>query len=436
MNKFFDFKEGLSSLVKLSEKGDINWEDFSLKILNFLKFSKSKENSLNINTLEKIRFFLSFMNINSYFDFENIPKIFENIKYQPKYSSWMKNNSYSKNYKRHLKNDSNFFKNHINLSVFPNYPVWNLSMRYLDLETICNHKEKKLEQYFPLQIFENKEDKIIGIIALAPKSSDLGEDINSFSFIYNFNIFTNINKHNKSIYPKNLSIFESYVTFIDEINNNCQNPYFSKNNYKVKIDFKLKNKNTNYEHDILNKKTVRDYNLLYYRNMSNFIKHFLSDTNFNNNGIRNLFKTNFSILDFNKNKNFLLIIKKKKKNISFNNLLLFFQNWAFHTVVYELKDRYMIFGYLFSNFFENFSEEQIFIAEIFEQMNIDYTFLLSNIDYKVSNLSVYNLPSSDQFNEEYFSWDLNLAKFPLSIADKEEFIISQINKEKSFFLKI
>ena len=74
--------------------------------------------------------------------------------------------------------------------------------------------------------------------------------------------------------------------------------------------------------------------------------------------------------------------------------------------------------------------KKFFLKEFFDELNVNYSFQMTNKDFFHSNLSLYNLPSSKMYLEDDHIWNLNELTFPITINEKEEFFSNQINLEK------
>ncbi len=433
-SKFYNLKEGLEILILGIEKGNSPWSEFIFRLFQTFYYSDESLQSIKRETIEKIRFFLSFINNNSLFDYENVPEEFNRIYYQSRYTKWRKNSSFSKLYYKKIRNDRNFFQKHVNIYPIPNFPAWNLRMTYFDLEDIDNLSHSNLEKYYPIQIYESSKGKILSIIALESIGNENGQLINDFSIINNFNIFPLPLSKKKSIYPKNNSIFNSYVKFIDERDNRIINPYYNEITYNQNINFKSFGNIPDRIKVLLTRKTINEFNLLYDRKLSNFILKFIPDINKERISYRYLFNTSFFFPDFNFKDSFLLIIDKKKRNSKFNNIITFFKNWNYKTIIFELKDKFILNGFLLPKF--DYTREKMYMEELFQQVDVRFKFFITGADIKQSNLSIYNLPSSNQYQEELSSWDLSKIKFPLNNSEKEQLISNQVKKEKSFIFHI
>lgn len=430
-NNFFFLKYEFDSLLYLLEQTDPTWVNLSQNLFQILKFKKKNPDYIKLKLIEKLRFFMNMVNVNLNFDLEQIPEEFNTLVYKPKYVNWRKNSTFTKLYNKHLRYDKKFFNNHLNINAIPNYPQWNLNIVFYDLNTIEQFSNQKILKYFPIQVFEDYSGKIIGIIALQPSEEYSKNKIADFSINNNFNIFSLPSFHKKSIHPINKSIYDSYVKFLEEIDNNDTDICFFKNSFSFNMYFKSKSETPPYILNEITDKMINEYNLLYQTNYSNFISNFLSNTYSVQNPYRYLFKPRFVFLDFNPRENFLLIIKRRKKNTKFNILINFLKNWTYQTLSYELKDKILLFGYLLPNF--NYTQELVYLNELFKLVNVEYEFYVSGINFKPSNLSLYNLPLSNQFQNERKKWNLIGVKFPINIKEKEQLMISLVNAEKNIF---
>ncbi len=427
-SKFYELKENFELLLGLSERGDIIWNEFSHKLFQSLNNDQKAKISIKYASLERIRFFMSFMALNEYFNFENINEGFKEVIYKPKYERWGRNANFHKIYKKYITNDKDFLSKHVNIVAIPNYPIWNLNMTYFDEITLQNLNEAHFFNYFPIQVFEDLQGSTIGIIALESDKRKKGKKIKRFSISYNFNIFPQKRHSEKSIKLENSSIFESYIKFLDEKDNESENPSFFKNNYNSVFDFIKKIRNPEYIENYLNQRMINEFNLLYNRELSNFITKFISDTDVEKSTYRYMFKSGFIFPEFNLRNVFVIQIEKKRRKIKFENLISFLKNWTFQTILYELDSYLILYGYLLPNF--DYIKETTYLSELFEDLGINFKFLVTNKDIKVSNLSLYTLPVSINFQEDTKNWLLKNTVFPISIKKKEEMLISVINEEK------
>ena len=388
---------------------------------------------INLITLEKLRFFSNFLNINPFFDFNSLPNEFNFIKYRPKYMNWRKNSSYKNIYQKYILSDKKIFSNTIHLQAIPFYPAWNLDMIFIDSETL-NKSSLGSFNYYPIQVFEDYNGSIIGIIALISSKDSFAKKIENFTITNNLNCFKFKEKKKKDqILVETNSIFDSFVEFLDEKERKPLDPNFFGYDYNLNIDFTKKYDIQANLLQLINRNLINQYNLLYYRDLSNFIKNFLLDTKISSPSYRYLFRSKLAFPDLYMNDNYLFIINKKRRNVNFENLISFLKNWTYQTIVFELKNEYIIFGNFQGSF--NYASEIVYINELFEQLNINYKFMISERDFKTSNLSIFTLPSSNQFKENSKEWELDCIKFPINICDKKEIFSSQLKLEKKLLQK-
>lgn len=335
-------------------------------------------------------------------------------------------------YNKYLKNDSGFFRNHIEINVIPHYPSWNLNI------ILCTEQNINLFPYetevpmYPLQVFENLDGTFNSMLFLMPqneinkKESDFKDyKVQTFSIINNFSIFGQKNKTEKSIKIELPSTFESYTEFIDNYNKNKEEILSEYKTFEFSQNFKKKFTVDTNTDSIKNKKTIQLFNRRY-KERVNFEGSYSSITRNQPNPYRMLFKNRYVFPDFNARENFILTIIKKK-NVLFEKTVEFFKLWTYQTMIYDLKNKLVIYGYLPTGF--NYNSEISFIKEVLSRLDTEYTFLVNNRDFKQSTLSLYFLPSSNQFIEDSFEWQLHSYKLPQSITEKEQIITSQINTD-------
>jgi len=419
-------KENYDSLLYAYERGDPSWDEFCYRLIQILLYEQNESLNIKFATLEKIRFFLSFSKINPFFDYNRLSNEFKTIKYKPRYETWRKDSSYETLFNKFLKKDKLFFQKHVVLASIPNYPAWNLQLSYFDGKDTFDFSKSKKLNYFPIQVIEGLDGKLIGIIALNSNQNKLGQEIESFSFYYNFNKFPTKKNKEKSIKLKQDSIFDSYIKFLDQ-NLNDEKENFNIN-YELNYDFNIQQKTEIYLNEFLKKKTINEFNLLYEKSLSKFQEKFISDTNKEHPTYRYLFKSMFTFPDFNLRDNFILILKKKRRNVEFTNFAVFLKYWSYLTMVYELKDKIIYNGFFLPSF--NFSREIDYLSEITERLNTEFSLLISNKNIKSSIPSLFTLPSSDQYNENEKMWNLKEISFPINFPKKEEIIRYQIKEEK------
>lgn len=427
-NKFFELKKGFDNYVFLTEFGDNSWERFKFILFKIFIFQDDKKKSININTLEKIRFFMTFIHRYPEFDFENLPDDSLLRLYEPISPYWEIQKSYAFNYKNYIKNDNYFFPHHLNINLIPNYKIWNLSLAFLDTNDIVNYNKEVKIPYFPIQIFENKDKSVNSMIVVLANSNSntIFQDsiVEKFSILNNFNFFNNSDILSKAVELRQNLIFESFVNYLDHLKTNR---IFNSTigTFEFTIDFRRKERPPANVVKVLNNETIKKYNFALMKVKSNIYQ--LYNAKINDNPYKVLFKNRFTFPDFNMLSNFLLIMNKKK-NSQFNKVIAFLKIWSYQNIVYETKGKIIFYGYLLPNF--DYSNEIIHINEIFEDANIEYKFFLPEYDIYQSNLSIYSLPYSKQFLKENLSWNLNEIKFPININEKNELMLSQLEKER------
>lgn len=427
--KFTELKEGFDNYIHLSEFGIISWDTLIDIFFKLFSFQDEKKAFININTLEKLRFFITFMNKYPEFNFEGFPTDSLLKLYEPYYSQWETPRSYAFNYKNYIKNDKYFFSRHLFINLMPDYKIWNLSLAFLDDINLLESNNDLEFTYFPLQIFVNKDRTVNSMLVLLPatyRSSELNNSlIQKFSILNNFNLIKNNNNQTSSLKLKQNLIFDSYVAYLDDLKTKGVNTV-NEGIYEYTIDFKKLIPTSNFVQKALNKDTIKNFNLIRFKEKSNLYQSY--DSNEIENPYRVMFKKRFSFPDFNTSNNFLLFIKKKR-NSQFTKIISFLKIWSYQNIFYETKDKIIFYGFLLPNF--DYLKEIIYINEIFEDANINFKFLVNGYDFNQSTLSIYNLPNSAQFMENELNWNFYKIKFPMSIEEKNSFLLSQLEKEKN-----
>ncbi len=252
--------------------------------------------------------------------------------------------------------------------------------------------------------------------------------INRFLIINNFNVFQKKDKKKKGIKLELEPTFESYTEFIDKYLKNKETTILNNKTYSFSLNFSKAQTLDPSINLIKNKDTIKLFNLKY-KVRNNFDSLYSSSNSNHFNSYRILFKNRYSFPDFNSLENFILLINRKK-NTLFEKTIEFFKTWTYQTIIYELKDKLLLYGYLPPGF--NYTDELLFIFEILDGLNTKYEFLINNKSFKQSSLSLYSLPASDQFLEDNFDWNFNKYNLLMNINQKEEIITTQINQETKF----
>lgn len=430
---FKETKEDLDILLILMKNNNFSLDYFISRFTQLFDHIDQKIKTINVNTFEKIRFFMNFVNkFPNYITETEIPNETKNKIYSSLYSSWGRTKSYFGVYNKYIKNAPGFFRNHIEINAIPNYPRWNLNI------LLCTEKNNDLFPYetevplYPLQVFENMDGTFNSMLFLMPqndtnKKESVFKDykVQKFSIINNFSIFAKKNKSEKSIKLELASMFESYTEFIDNYNKNKEQTLSDYKTYEFYLDFKRKYTIDISTNSIKNKETIQLFNRRY-KEKINFGKVYSSITSDRPNPYRVLFKNRYVFPDFKARENYILTINKKK-NVLFEKTIEFFKLWTYQTIVYELKNKIVIYGFLPTGF--NYNSELPFIHEVLDRLETEYTFLVNNRDFKQSTLSLYFLPSSNQFVENTYDWKFNTYNLPLSITQKENIITSQIKAD-------
>lgn len=429
--KFYELKDRLKTLIINLEIGDEVWSQFQFELINSFYYSEVPNKPIKLKNLERLRFFITLMYKYPTFNFKYVPLDLKNHKYISKYVRWRKNSSFFTLYNKYIKNQAYFFKRHLNVSIIPNFNHWNLNMCFFDQDQINKLETINCLKYIPIQVFEDNFGKVIGIIALMDNKMII-ENLNDvkvkhFTITTNFNIFKTRSKEKISIYPSQPSIFESYVNYLDELTNKTENYSFCKNNSEINLKFDHQKKNALENNEMLNCDLINKFNLKYMRNLSNFEHLYFENLNSSTLSYSNCFSTRLTFPDFNNKERFLMKIKKKKTS-KFNLFVQFLKNWSYQSIMYELKNEIIIYGYLLPNF--EYYREIIYINELSENLDLNLSFLIYDKDFKHSNLSIYSLPSSDKFDEEQKHWNFPNIEFPISIDKKEELFIEQIKIER------
>lgn len=429
-NKYRDIKTRFDDLLYLMKLGNWNWDYFLLNLHRIFYFSHNKLRPLNVNTLEKIRLFMKFVNRFPDFDFQNYPNNSNVIYYTTKYAKWGKKKSYSFYYEKYIEKDHYLFPHHIAINPIPNYKLWNLNLIFLE-NNFSNIGFFEDFNYFPIQIFENLDKSLNSIIGLVPnlnntkiKSEFLVEKIH---FVNNFDLFQVPKIRKPSLLLNQPSFFDSYIKYFSELNEIEEKNNLTHLTYEYDMNFK-KDNNINEEIcNYQNRRTIAKFNLQYLIELSNFQELYTSNEVNTVNPYRILFQNRYSFPDFDTSDNFLMIIKKKR-NSKFKNFLNFLKNWCYQSIIYELKDEIIIYGYLLANF--NYSKESIHIGEIFKKLNLEFKFFHNNTNIRRSNLTLYSLPQSSYYSENNLEWNFIEIGNPITIKEKNDIIIRNIDQER------
>ncbi len=93
---YFEFKDNFDVLLILMRNINFNWEDFSFSFTRLISYSNNIISTLNPNTLEKIRFFMSLVNyFPSYITETELPLDTKTKIYYPLHSSWGRSKIFS-----------------------------------------------------------------------------------------------------------------------------------------------------------------------------------------------------------------------------------------------------------------------------------------------------------------------------------------------------
>ncbi len=425
--------ENFDILLILMKNRNLDWEELSYRLTQLFSYSEIKRNVMKVDKLEKIRFFMKF--INEYPNFiigKSLPMELKYTKYKPIYAKWGRSKTYFSVYKRYISADSNFFKYNIRINQIPNYLSWNLNLFFCDKESIEQFPDYTVVPMYPLQVTEDLHQKFNSILFLmSGKEVNKRKNLKSrfmvekFSITNNFNVFTGKKIGKKSLDITLRPIFDSYVEFIDNYKNDTKNFIFSNRTYEFTINFKKNYISNDSVNSVRTRNTIKKFNLKY-KEKNNFDDLYESFKNLDPNPYRILFKNRFSFPDFNSLENFILIISKKK-NILFDRTIEFFKSFTYQTIFYELKEKTVIYGYLPSNF--SYNKEMEYIIEILDTLNTDYTFQINNKGFKQSSLSIYSLPASSQFSENDYSWEFTKHSLLQTIEQKENIYASQMQNE-------
>lgn len=79
----------------------------------------------------------------------------------------------------------------------------------------------------------------------------------------------------------------------------------------------------------------------------------------------------------------------------------------------------------------DYTREKILIKELFDNLNIEFEFFVNSYDIVQSNLTLYQLPFSESYQEEFKTWKLPKLDFPLKIKEKNLLMNQIINNEKN-----
>lgn len=425
---YLEYKKRYDNLLVLMKLGNWFWDYFANNLSNIFFSSNQRLRPLNINTLEKIRFYMTLVNENPFHDFDLISEDNKSKIYKIKYAHWKKNKSYTFYYKKYIEKDNFLFPHHIAINPIPNYKLWNLNLFFLEFKE-NNYPFDNIE-IFPIQIFENLDgsaNSLIGLISKTNKKRIMKNYlIENVSFINNFNIFEKSDRRKSTLILSQPSFYDSYIKYYSELAGDLNFQNFSEKTYVFSMNFKEQKIYENTEKYQTNK-TITQFNLHYFTDLSNFNILYTQKSNSNNNPYRSLFKNRYFFPDFDYRANYLFIIKKKKSK-AFITFMDFLKKWCYQIIFYELKEKIVIYGYLLPNF--DYTKELIYIDEIFNKLEIDYKFLKTNTDIKASNLTIYSLPWSHLFSKENFDWKFDKIMYPYNIIQKEKIIKSQLEKEK------
>lgn len=428
-----EFKDNYDILLVLMKNNKFNWNYFIVRLTQLLSYSNEKTKTININTMEKIRFFMNFVNFFPDFITETpLPNQSRNLTYKSLYSKWGRSKTYYSVYNRFISNDLNFIKNHISINPIPNFPFWNLKMLMCDGETLNNFPYQKEVPLFPIHVIENMDGSLNSMLFLMPEAIIRERPIaykefliDRFSIINNFNVFPYKIFKKKSLALELPPIFESYTEFIDKYNENKKRTLLEYKTFQFSMNFSKKENLDSQTKPIMNTETIKLFNKRY-KEKNNFDTLYSSFTPNKSNSYRILFKNRYSFPDFNYLENFLLKINKKK-NVLFEKTIEFFKIWTYQTIVYELKDQVVIYGFIPTGF--KYTTELPIIYELLDNLETKYSFLINNKTFKQSTLSLYFLPGSNQFLDEKLDWKLQKYNLLLSIKQKEEIVSAQVNEE-------
>ena len=426
--KFFEIKKRIENQIYLIEISGTSWQFFVNDLCNNFLFVEEEIFKLKINDLERIIFYLIFnkqfpnLDINS-----NVPANSKKLYYTPLFAKWRKNNSFYFNYFKYIKNDPAFIKDHVRKNIIPDYNQWNLSLLFLD----NTQKEFDNMNFFPIQTFEDLSGAVLFSIILVSNNDIIKNFKNSIvqnlSITNNF-FYMNSYKESKTyFYPTSKSFFDSYIYFLDIINNRDRKILNFVPKYNLEIKFDLKSCKDSKNKDDINQELIHKFNLIFEKYSSYFEDFLFQNSPINPNPYDKLFKLRLTFPEFRLRRNFILKIQKKK-NSHFARIIQFLKNWFFQITLYELKDYYYFYGYFLPNF--DFNEEKIYIFKLFNELNINFNIYFEKEDYFKSNASFYWLPSSNQFNNETKAWELNTLPLNMNIKNKEDYLMSQINQER------
>lgn len=424
-------KDDYDVLFLIMKRNILTWEEFVFRLTHIFPSNSDNIKKLRSSTLEKIRFFMTFINeFPDYITGTKIPLEAKNLKYKSIYSRWGRHKTYYNIYERYIHHDANFFKNHLRIFPIPNYNIWNLNIVVFESGDVNNPDLSRIPSY-PIQVFENADGSFNSSLMLMDKNviyenkKGLKEFVvEKFSIINNFNNFKQEKQSNASIKLRTDSFFEIYVNYIDDLHIMKEGLINKYKNYENTFNFSRIDENQNIANSIKNKDTIKMFNLLYHN--SDFKRLYSSSISRGINPYRILFKNRYSFPDFNLRDNFLLIISKKKNSL-FQKTISFFKYWSYQCLTYEMKNKILFYGFLPIDF--DLNKEMIYINEVLESLNTDYKFFICNKDVKQSTLSLYSLPDSKQFIDNESYWDLNKYDLRLSILQKENIITTQINEE-------
>lgn len=427
-----EIEENFVILLLLMKNRNLSWEDFEFRLTQLFSNSDNKVRSIKSETIEKIRFFMSFIKLFPEYVTENVPpNESKKIIYRPKYYNWKGENSYYKIFNNYLISDFKFFKHNIRINPIPNYPIWNLQLAFCDQKNLENIPDYAKTAMYPLQVIENLDNTFSSILFLMDKkianaNVNLRKYINveKFSILNNFNVFNKpkLGKKTKLELP---SAFESFVEFINDYNTNKEECLSKRKTYEFIIDFTKKTELDENINSILTTQTIKKFNL-YYREKNDFNKLYSKFTNSETNPYRTLFFNRYSFPNFNSMDNFFVIIRKKR-NVLFTKTIEFIKLFSYQTFVYELREKVVIYGFLSDK--SNFNTNLEYILGLLDNLNTDYKFLLNNTSMRQSTLSLYNLPNSNQFSESSKTWQLAKHNLILKINQKEEIYSSQVQSE-------